>query len=371
MTSILFRPLTIGNMVLKNRFVRSATFEGYGTYDGCPTKALHDLYANYAKNDVALIVSTSMVEHYKNLPDIPGIPYPLGFDEDRYIESWHKIVCDIKKSGCRIAMQIMHPGRQEMPELRGSAPVAPSPVPKEPGAVVPHELSSQEIEHLIDRFVQAGRRVFEAGFDAVQLHGAHGYLISNFLSPHANRRTDRYGGSLKKRARFVTDIVKRLRLLLGPDFPVMIKMNGHDFLEGGLEPREAAELAVIFEQSGVSAVEVSGGTSAERWRHVVRKKITSDEESHFRDFAHLIRQHARIPVILVGGNRTFSVMETLVSEQSCDLVALSRPLIREPDLIMKFRRHEKDKADCISCNACFRTIFSQPVSCPFIGVVGV
>ncbi len=362
--SILFDPIKIGNMTIKNRFVRSATFEGFGTFDGKPSKALHDLYVKYAEGEIGLIVSTSLVEHYKNLPDMAGLSYPLGFDEDRYVDAWRPLIDDLHRRGAKIAMQLMHPGRQEMPELRGSAPIGPSAIPKEEGAVVPVALTTEEVAQYIERFAQAGRRVREAGFDAVQLHGAHGYLISNFLSPHANQRTDDYGGSLENRARFVTAILKRMRALVGDDFPVMIKMNGRDFLDGGLEPGEAVQLAKIFELTGIDGIEVSGGTGAERWRRVVTKNIkTEADEAYFRTFAALFKQHLNIPVIMVGGNRTLRLMEDLVTNNTCDLISMSRTFIKEPDLIEKFKRGEQTKAACISCNKCFKNIFSSPVKC--------
>jgi len=362
--SSLFTPVNIGGLRIKNRFVRSATFEGLALSDGSPSEDLFKLYSQFAENEVGLIIATALIKHYNNLPVINNFSYPLGFDQDRYIDAWQPIVSNLHEKGTKIAMQLMHPGRQEIPQLRGSAPIAPSSIPKEEGAPIPVEMTENEIRFYIEKFARAARRVKEAGFDAVQLHGAHGYLISNFLSPHANIRTDCYGGSIKKRARFVTDIVARIKELVGKDFPVMIKMNFKDFLPGGIEPEEAVMLADIFEESGISSIEVSGGTSADRWSHVVVKKIkTISEESYFREFSKLLKKHVRIPVILVGGHRSFSLMEELVDNGICDLISMSRPFICEPDIIKKFKKGEKQKSDCISCNYCFKNIYSHPARC--------
>ena len=364
MESILFSPIKIKNLEIKNRFVRSATFEGLASSEGLPSESLEKLYLKYAEGDIGLIIATSLIEHYKNFPVMGNFPYPLGFDEDKYIKAWQPVVSNVHKKGAKIAMQLMHPGRQELIQLRGSTPVAPSPVPKEQSAIIPVELSQNEVRFYIEKFARAGRRVKEAGFDAVQLHGAHGYLISNFLSPHANRRKDSYGGSVEKRAKFVTDMVSRIKELNGDDFPVMIKMNFNDFLPGGIEPDEALELAVIFEKSGIDSIEVSGGTSAERWSHVVVKNIKNeDDESYFKTYSRLLKERVKIPVILVGGHRTYSNMQKLVAEGSCDLLSLSRPLIRDPYLINNFKDGTVEKSNCISCNLCFKNIFTHPVKC--------
>lgn len=364
MKSDLFSPIKIKNLEIKNRFVRSATFEGLAGADGLPTEKLENLYLKYADGEIGLIIATSLVEHYKNLPVMDNFPYPLGFDEDRYIHAWKPIISKVREKGAKIAMQLMHPGRQELIQLRGSSPVAPSSIPKEQGATLPVELSQNEIKYYIDKFALAGRRVKEAGFDAVQLHGAHGYLISNFLSPHANRRTDSYGGNIENRARFVTDMVSRIKELAGEDFPVMIKMNFNDYLPGGIEPEEALELAVIFEKSGIDSIEVSGGTSAERWSHVVVKNIKNEEdESYFQSYSRLLKDRVKIPVILVGGHRTYSIMQKLVTEGVCDLLSFSRPLIRDPYLISNLRNDRVKKSDCVSCNLCFKNIFTHPVKC--------
>ncbi len=364
MKSILFSSVKIGNLELKNRFVRSATFEGLATPDGSPSEMLKSLYLDYAAGEIGLIVATSLIEHYKNLPVLEKFSYPLGFDEDRYIERWQAIVSEVQNKGSKIAMQLMHPGRQEITSLRGSSPIAPSPVAKEDGAAVPVELTQNEIKFYIEKFARAALRVKKSGFDAVQLHGAHGYLISNFLSPHANRRTDSYGGSVKKRSKFAVDIVSRIKELAGDDFPVFIKMNFNDFLPGGIEADEAIELAVIFEKSGLSAIEVSGGTSADRWRNVVVKHITREEdESYFQTYSQLLKKNVKIPVILVGGHRTFTSMEKLVESGSCDLLSLSRPFIKDPYLVKKFKNSEIVKSDCISCNQCFKNLYTHPAQC--------
>jgi len=159
---------------------------------------------------------------------------PFAICDDRYIETWQKITAAVHERGTKIAMQIGHLGRQDIPELRGSAPIAPSAIPIKGMDTIPREMTVGEIENIAEKFAQACRRAKEAGFDAVQFHGAHGNMINNFMSPFTNIRTDNYGGSIENRARFMVDIINKARRLVGPDYPLMIKMNFDDFVEGGL-----------------------------------------------------------------------------------------------------------------------------------------
>ncbi len=365
MDSILFEPVKMKSMQLKNRFVRSATHEGLATFDGQPTLLLQALYEKLAKSETGLIITgAAMVEAYKNLPNIEGLPFPLAIDEDRYIEEWKKITNRVHGLGAKIAMQIVHPGRQEDPNLRGSTPIAPSPVPIEGRNIVPREMTISEINDMVEVFAQSCRRVKESGFDAVQLHASHGYLLSNFISPYANIRTDRYGGNTENRARFIVEIVKRARELVGPEYPIMIKMNFDDFMEGGLDKKEALNIATIIVESGIDCIEVSGGTQANAGKHIAVKGISrEDQEAYFQSYANALKKIVSIPVILVGGIRSLSVMEKLIKDGICDFVSMSRPFIREPELIRRWKDGSMEKAMCISCNQCFKYWHKRPVRC--------
>jgi 2,4-dienoyl-CoA reductase-like NADH-dependent reductase (Old Yellow Enzyme family) len=246
-----------------------------------------------------------------------------------------------------------HSGRQTKERLTGGTPISPSAVYDPVFKVTPREMTPEEILGIINDFIQAARRAKEAGFDGVQVHAAHGYLLSSFLSPHTNRRTDEWGGSVGNRARIVLEIFRGIRALLGRSFPVFIKINSTDFLPNGLSLDDAVETTRILQGEGLGAVEVSGGMS-EAGRGSVWTGLRAEvDEGYFVESASKFKAALTIPVFGLGGNRTFTVMERFIQEGRVDLISLSRPLVREPDLIRKFRLGLADQSGCISCNKCF------------------
>jgi 2,4-dienoyl-CoA reductase-like NADH-dependent reductase (Old Yellow Enzyme family) len=360
---ILFEKTRIRGMEIRNRFVRSATFEGMGTCEGKPTRALKDLYFKLAEGEVGLIVTgLTHVDGYKNLPDIPGLPFPLAFDSDSFIDAWEAIITGVHQRGAKIALQITHLGRQDIPQLR--EPTAPSPIPLEDSGIVPRELTGNDIIELVEKFAQACRRAKSAGFDAVQLHGCHGYLISSFLSPHTNIRSDRYGGSTENRARLVMDILKRSVELVGPDFPLFIKMNGDDFIDGGLHIEEAVAIARLIVNAGIACIEMSGGIySVDSLRISATGINEPSDEAYFRHYAEALKKQVPVPVILVGGNRSCGLMAKLVSDGVTDFIAMSRPFIREPGLIKRWKSGDWSKSTCISCNKCRENMAEYSLRC--------
>lgn len=367
MDSILFQPFHIKGFQVRNRFVRSATIEGMGTADGRPGEALKELYFRLAEAEVGLIVTSAAFvegEAYKKRKYVEGRAYDLAMDEDRYIEDWKEITDGVHERGARIAMQLVHTGRQENPKIRGSTPIAPSAVPVASTGVVPREMTVTEIGEMVERFAQSSRRVMESGFDAVQLHGGHGYLISSFISPFMNVRTDRYGGNTENRARFITEIVSRTRDLVGDAYCLMIKMNFDDFVEGGLTGQEAANVAKVITDAGIDCIEVTGGTVSDSGLRIAAPGINKEEkEAYFRSYAKALKQQGRVPVILVGGLRTPSLIENLVEQGVCDFVSLSRPFIREPELVKRWKEGSLERAACISCNKCSVHMFRIPLRC--------
>ncbi len=250
-------------------------------------------------------------------------------------------------------MQLSHAGRQTKEKICGGQPLAPSAVYEPIYKVWPREMSEAEIEEVIQAFVQGARRAREAGFDGVQLHCAHGYLLSSFLSPYTNRRQDKWGGSLNNRGRIIQEILRQIKSSVGPDFPVIAKLNSTDYLPGGLEIDEAREVARLLAADGMDGLEVSGG-SAESGRGSMWPGLRNkEEEGYFVPAAALIKGAISIPVIGLGGLRSLEVMEEMVATGKADMISMSRPFIREPDLIAKFERGQTSAASCISCNKCF------------------
>jgi 2,4-dienoyl-CoA reductase-like NADH-dependent reductase (Old Yellow Enzyme family) len=214
-------------------------------------------------------------------------------------------------------------------------------------------MTTSDIDRTVAAFAAAGRRAKEAGYDGVQIHGAHGFLLSEFLSPAYNRRQDAYGGTIENRARFLLEVYRAIRRAVGGNFPVLLKINGADFIENGLNVQDAVEATCLLEAEGLDAVEVSGGMLTERRLSPVRPWIDSvEKEAYFREQAKAFRQRVRIPLILLGGIRSFEVAEGLVKEGTADFISLARPFIREPGLINRWKSGDLRKADCLSDNRC-------------------
>lgn len=364
--SKMFEPVTIKNIRIRNRIARSATYEGMGNHVGEPSPQIARLYNTLAEGEVGLIfTSAAIIERFKiPLPEGADMAYPTYIDIDDLIELWKPIVADVKSRGAAIAMQVVHPGRQEAPVLRGGEPpLAPSAVEEKLSGVMPREITIDEIKDVVEKFAQVCRRVKEAGFDAVQLHGGHGYLISNFISPYTNRRTDEYGGDTAARSKFIVDIVGRARELVGEDYPIMIKMNCDDFAPDGLRKEEAARVAAVIEEAGIDCIEITGGIY-ENADSTSRKAIRKEEdEAYFLSHAEALRSAVSIPLILVGGFRTPSVVERILEEGVADMVSVCRPLIREPLLIKRWKEGDLEKAKCISCNQCTENVFTASLRC--------
>lgn len=365
MNSVLFEEAIIRELRLKNKFVRSATAEAMATIDGFPTPAIKDLYCRLAEGEVGLIITGgACIEPWQNYPESLGLKSPLAIYEDRYIDAWPEIIGAVHRHGTKIAMQIGHLGRQDIPALRGSAPLAPSAVPIKSAPVIPREMTMDDVGDIVEKFAQACRRAKDAGFDAVQLHGAHGNLINNFMSPFTNRRTDAYGGSVENRSRFLVEIISRTRMLVGPDYPLMIKMNFNDFIEGGLEKDQAVKIAKIIAQAGIDCIEVSGGTLSESKGNIAVKGIQSKgQEAYFRTYAKALKANVSIPVMLVGGLRSPDVMAQVIEDGDADFISMCRPLIREPGLVKRWKNGDREKAKCISCNQCYENWIFRSLRC--------
>jgi 2,4-dienoyl-CoA reductase-like NADH-dependent reductase (Old Yellow Enzyme family) len=365
MSSILFEPTNIAGLELKNRLVRSATAEAMATPDGRPTPQLKDLYCALAQGEVGLIITSgAAIESWVNPPETIGIRAGLAMHDDRFIDDWPEIIQAVHERGANIAMQYGYLGRQDIPQLRGAAPLAPSAVPIEATGVTPQAMTQADIMDVVEKFAQAARRIKEAGFDAAQIHGAHGNLVTNFMSPFTNRRQDEYGGSAENRARFVNEVIQRTRELVGPDFPIMIKLSFSDFVDNGLDPDEAVQMAAIMADSGIDCIEVSGGTLSETPDRISVKNIKRPEqEAYFLSIAKALKKQVDIPVMLVGGLRTPEVLEKALQDGAADLLSLCRPLIREPGLVGRWKQGDRTKATCVSCNTCFTSWMFAPLRC--------
>ncbi|MBY8985726.1 MAG: NADH:flavin oxidoreductase [Candidatus Lokiarchaeota archaeon] len=367
------KPKRIGKLEIKNRFVRSATYEGLATEEGEITKELITFYKTLAEGGTGLIITSYAFIQQSGKANIKQIAV---FDDD-FIPGLKKIADTVHEygKGCKVVLQLVHAGRQSH---HVKETVAPSPVLEKFSNKMPREMTTAEIEETIKAFSQAVRRAKEAGFDGVQLHGAHGYLISEFLSPYTNRRTDQYGGNTDKRLRFVEQIYKRSRELVGDDFPILIKMNCDDFLEGGINLEESKKITKMLSSIGYDAIEISSCM----WETVKRKKSEIgwkptfipesrisigrvNQPAYHLPYAKEITKEIDIPLILVGGVNSIDLVEKILNNGDADFVSFSRPLIREPDLPNRWMKAiGSSTVDCEYCNSCLMTLAKSGLSCP-------
>lgn len=359
--SLLFTPINISSLTVPNRFVRSATHDFMAGDDGSVTERNVSLFAALAQGGTGLIITG----HAFVNPAGKASPRQIGVHEDSMVEGLSRIVAAVHRHPSRIFLQISHAGRQTKPKYCGCTPLAPSAVYEPVLKVMPRAMTKDDIDATITDFARAGRRAQQAGFDGVQIHVAHGYLLSSFISPHTNRRDDDYGGSLLNRSRIVRQIVEGLKKATGIGFPVIAKLNSSDFLPGGLEVDESIEVARLLESSGLDGVEVSGGTSESGKGSLWPGLRSEDEEGYFVEAAARFKAALRIPIFGLGGLRTLAVMERAVEQGKVDLVSLSRPLVREPDLVRRFQTGSAARSECISCNKCLNP---RGVSCGDLAV---
>ncbi|MBI5442285.1 MAG: NADH:flavin oxidoreductase [Deltaproteobacteria bacterium] len=345
----IFDPLTVGSLELPNRLVRSATRLGLAGAEGAVTDALLTRYEELGAGGAGLVVT----ENAFVSPDGRGRPPMLGAADDDALPGLRRLAETIRRGGARAALQLVHAGGQTRSEWIGNRiPVAPSMAFLRQYPDTPRELYREEITRIIKAFAAAARRAREAGFDAVQLHAAHGFLVSQFLSPAANQRQDRYGGDLAGRFRFLQEVLTAVQWAAGHDFPVLVKLNGSDFVDGGLEVGEAAQVAGWLSARGVAAIEVSGGTAGSGELGPVRPVEPGRGEAYFSDLATAFRSRVSCPLILVGGLRSPGLLEELLLFGVADLFALSRPLLCEPDLPRRWAAGDRSPARCRGCPRC-------------------
>ncbi|MDY6850776.1 MAG: NADH:flavin oxidoreductase [Thermodesulfobacteriota bacterium] len=346
----IFEQTGINGLTLRNRLVRSATWEGMCEPDGRPTQGLARFYNDLAKGGVGLIISGYTFVR----PEGKQLPGKMGIYTDDFEPQFKALSQAVHKAGGKIAIQMVHAGGQTDSRTIGRKPLAPSAIETPQFPEVPEELTKDEIGEIVTAFGQGAARAKAWGFDAVQMHGAHGYLINQFLSPLTNRREDEYGGSFENRSRFLLEVYTAIREASGPDFPVMIKLNSEDNVEGGLTLEDAILAAKALDAAGIDAIEVSGGTPASGEKTPVRVKINAPEkEAYHLDAALRIKKAVSCPVMVVGGFRSFEVAEKAVQDLRLDHVSMARPLIREPGLPNRWLSGDTSPARCISCNSCF------------------
>ncbi len=362
MNKDLFTPAPLGPLTLENRFIRSATWDGLGHPDGTFSPAQQKLYRRLAGGGAALLTTGYIAVNPRGRRSREQNLLVNRSQQDSLAE----IAAMVHDHDTLLIAQLAHCGGQARSSVSGMEIIAPSavshPLYEEE---LPREMTLREIRETLADFAAAACRAREAGCDGVQIHAAHGYLISQFLSPFSNRRRDDYGGDLEGRARFLEECYERIRTAVGEDFPITMKINGSDYLaKDGLTVDESLAVARKLAERGLDAVEVSGGNQVSKPLTPIPQKIEPGKnEVPFA--AEIVRFAAELPlpVIAVGGIRSPATARKL-RQQQVAFLALCRPLIREPELISRWREGDSEPSSCFSCNHCFIPAFKgQGIKC--------
>lgn len=356
MSSILFKPILLGTLELKNRIVMPSIATNYGDGNGFVTRRSIDHYTRCARGGTGLIIT----EVVSIAPTGKGFANQLGIYKDDFIPQLKQLTGAVKKIGtAKFILQLHHAGRRASPQVNnGAQPVAPSALACT-GGEMPHILTTEEIEELIEAFSQGARRAKEAGFDGVEVHCAHGYLIQQFLSPLTNKRTDKYGGDFESRARFALEILKHIRNRVGKEYTLLVKICGSEFFNGGINLRSSQKLVTLFEEAHITGIEVSGGYKASSEEGYLNSPVPmanlsmASPRGYFIHLAEGIKKVTALPVIAVGRLNEPELAEKIITEGKADLVAIGRGLIADPLFPSRVQKGRvSDIRPCISCNTC-------------------
>ncbi|MEU2926933.1 NADH:flavin oxidoreductase/NADH oxidase family protein [Streptomyces sp. NPDC007251] len=322
--------LTLPNgQVLPNRIMKSALSEALADKRNAPDHRLEQLYRTWSRGGYGLIITGNVMVDRTQL----GEPGNVVIEDDRDLAALTRWAATTKDAGIPTWVQLNHPGRQSNVLAIGHTPVAPSPIPlKLPGAAKPRELTSAEIEDIIERFATAAAVCETAGFAGVQVHGAHGYLVNQFLSPLSNRRDDEWGGDPERRMRFVLEVVRRIRSRVSPGFAVAVKLNSADFQRGGFTEEESRSVVAALAREGLDMIEVSGGNYESPAMAGSAAASTRAREAYFLEYARTVRGLVGdVPIAVTGGFRSRDGMAGAVAAGECDVVGIGRPTATTPD----------------------------------------
>jgi 2,4-dienoyl-CoA reductase-like NADH-dependent reductase (Old Yellow Enzyme family)/pyruvate/2-oxoglutarate dehydrogenase complex dihydrolipoamide dehydrogenase (E3) component len=359
MFKAIFQPGMIGNLEIKNRLIVPAMLTEFADANGRLTERYIRYYEEKARGGWGLIIVEDNVIEPRGagFKCIPGV-----WADEMMVE--HKELTDrVHAAGAKIALQVYHAGRQTHSSVTGELPVAPSPIQDPILPETPRELETDEVKELVEKFAQAVRRGKDAGYDAVELHGAHGYLINQFVSPFSNKRTDQYGGNFNNRMRFPLEIIQRAKELVGHDYPITYRISAEELVEGGLTIEDTKVISMELEDAGIAAIHASGGVYKS---NAALCATTTMQTAAFSDFAKQIKRVVNIPVITVNKIVYPEVAESLLREGKADFVAMGRASIADPHLPNKTKAGKMDEIlHCIGCRqGCWsHLLMNKPISC--------
>lgn len=347
----LFEKSNINGMSLANRFIYSATWDGNADDNGFCTPRNIEMLVERAHGGVGLIITGMAFVQ----ADGKAAPWQLAVHGDEFVPSLAEMAQAVHNAQGKVILQLAHGGCYAPSALTGHETVGPSAndTDKFPQC---REMSLQEIDQVVEAFGKAAGRAKKAGFDGVQLHAAHGYLLSEFLSPFFNKRTDNYGGSVENRARILLEVFQEVRNEVGEEYPVLVKLNSEDFVDGGLTVAEMLQVCAMLEKFGVDAIEMSGGTIYASGAYSscrVGALDSPEKEVYYKDAAVTYKERFGTPLMLVGGIHSFGVAEHLISDGVADYISICRPLIREPNLINRWKAGDTAPPTCVYCDGCF------------------
>jgi 2,4-dienoyl-CoA reductase-like NADH-dependent reductase (Old Yellow Enzyme family)/thioredoxin reductase len=364
----LFEPIQINSMRLKNRLVMPAMVTNFADDQGVVTPRQIVHYGERARYGVGMItIECTSVSTSGRASD-----HQLGAYKDDFIPGLRRLAEAIKEHGCKCVLQLHHAGRRAASKFNhGNAPVAPSPIPCVDGEL-PEELILDRIGTIIEEFANAALRAKRAGYDGIELHGGHGYLINQFLSPLANHRTDKYGGTLENRTRFVREIISHTRQKVGKDYPILIKLSVDEYLPGGLAVGDTSVIATTLQDASVDAIIASAGHTGAAAQGPPRATPGAycPRACHVH-LADSIKKVVSIPVAAIGRINDPILGESILREKKADLICMGRPLLADPELPTKaLERRFEDIRTCIACNMCHRTLQETNLGCAVNAALG-
>jgi 2,4-dienoyl-CoA reductase-like NADH-dependent reductase (Old Yellow Enzyme family) len=388
--SILFTPINLGDVQIKNRFIHSATYEAMALETGEVSDKLVKRYQNLAKGEVGLIIPGYMFVHRLGR----SAKYQTGIHSDDMIPGLRRLVEAVHQEGGKIAFQLTHAGRQTSKAMIGQTPIGPSSKGRDPIYFVkPKEMSADEIQEVIQAFGKAASRAVEAGADGIQLHAAHGYLINQFISPFFNHRKDEWGESDANRFRLLKELVSEVRNALPQGMPLLVKLNTRDYTpQEGITPSLAVTYAKWLSDLEINGLEISCGSTVYApfnmsrgdvpvkelvqalpfWQKPLAKPMMKRmvgkydfDEPYNIEAAKMIKPAVgETPLFVVGGFRKVAHMKETLEKQYADCISMCRPFIREPFIVKRIREGKAEVVACVSCNRCFAALPNNiPVQC--------
>ncbi|MEI6113648.1 MAG: NADH:flavin oxidoreductase [Burkholderiales bacterium] len=360
----LFTPVTLGPITLPNRFVVAPMTTNFANPDGSVSDSVHDYLVARARGGFALVITENIGVH----PSGRVMPRMLMGHDDSMLPGLKRLAASIHAAGSKVVGQISHAGRQTKTATTGLPLVAPSPIPCPLNREMPVELTLDSVRQFEQFYIDAACRLYKSGFDGVELHGAHGYLIAEFLSCYSNKRTDIYGGPLENRMRFLLNIVRGIRAACPPDFALCVRISAQEFVPQGIAIPEAIEIVKRLEAAGIDAISLSVGVY-ESFNRL--SMITGDPEGQWLDMADQVRRHTRLPVMGVGRIKRAEVAEQALERDQVDIPLFGRASFADPELPNKIANGRGDDIIwCNSCNICLGRSARPETICPVNPAVG-